>query len=143
RRLREVGLLGASLFLAALVALPQILATVLWIPTTNRAVVGMKLEESLFYSISPFRLLELLVPFPFGSTWTLENAQVWGWTVFHSRPIGLYPTLYAGAFALIGPAVTRGDVSPGARFARTLLTVGLALAVIPSLVPHRWHDLPS
>ena len=143
RRARDVGLLLASLFLAALAALPQILATVLWIPTTNRAVVGMKLEESLFYSISPFRLLELLVPFPFGSTWTLENAQVWGWTVFHARPIGLYPTLYAGAFALMAVAVTRRSVSPGARFARVLLTVGLVLSVTPSLVPHRWHDLPS
>ena len=143
RRAEETGWLLASLLLAALIALPQVLATILWIPTTNRAVVGMKLEESLFYSISPFRLLELLVPFPFGSTWTLENARVWGWSIFHSRPIGLYPTLYAGAFTLVALAVTRTVVSPGARFARILFAAGLVLSVTPSLVPHRWHDLPS
>ena len=142
-RAREVGRLTASLTLATFLALPQILATILWIPNTNRAVVGMKLEETLFYSISPFRLLELAVPFPFGATWSLENARVWGWTIFHSRPIGLYPTLYAGAFALIALAVTRGSGSPGARFAKTLFAIGVVLAVIPSLVPHRWHDLPS
>jgi hypothetical protein len=142
-RAREVGRLAASLALATLIALPQILATLLWIPNTNRAVVGMKLEETLFYSISPFRLLELAVPFPFGATWSLENARVWGWTIFHSRPIGLYPTLYAGAFALIALAVTRGSSSPGARFAKTLLAISLVLAVTPSLVPHRWHGLSS
>ena len=143
RRAREAGWLLISLLLATLVALPQILATVLWIPATNRAVVGMKLEETLFYSISPFRLLELVVPFPFGATWSLENARVWGWSIFHSRPVGLYPTLYAGAFAVIGLAATRNAVSPGARFARILLAAGLVLSVTPSLVPHRWHDLPS
>jgi hypothetical protein len=143
RRAREVGALLASLGLAALVALPQVLATLLWIPATNRAVVGMKLEESLFYSISPLRLLEILVPFPFGSTWTLENAQVWGWSVFHSRPIGLYPTLYAGSFALVALAVTRRSATPGARFARVLFAAALVLAVTPALVPHRWHELPS
>jgi hypothetical protein len=143
RRAREVGWLLTSLLLAILLALPQVLATVLWIPATNRAVVGMKLEESLFYSISPFRLLELLVPFPFGSTWSLENARVWGWSVFHSRPIGLYPTLYAGAFALVAVVVTRKSAFAGARFARVLLVVGLILAVTPSLLPHEWHALPS
>jgi hypothetical protein len=142
-RTREVARLAASLALATLVALPQVLATLLWIPNTNRAVVGMKLEETLFYSISPFRLLELAIPFPFGATWSLENARVWGWTVFHSKPIGLYPTLYAGAFALIALPVTRGSGSPGARFAKTLLAISLVLAVTPSLVPHRWHGLSS
>jgi hypothetical protein len=142
-RIREVGLLLTSLLLATLLALPQVLATILWIPETNRAVVGMKLEESLFYSISPFRLLELLVPFPFGSTWTLENARVWGWSVFHSRPIGLYPTLYAGAFAVVALVVTRKSTVAGARFAKILLVTGLVLSVTPSLLPHRWHYLPS
>ncbi|HEY3123638.1 MAG TPA: hypothetical protein VGK70_06210, partial [Thermoanaerobaculia bacterium] len=36
-------LLALALLLAALIALPQILATSLWIPETNRAVIGMKL----------------------------------------------------------------------------------------------------
>jgi hypothetical protein len=143
RRARETGLLLASLLLATLLALPQILATILWIPDTNRATVGMKLEETLFYSISPLRLLELLVPFPFGSTWTLENARVWGWSVFHSKPIGLYPTLYAGAFAVMALVVTRKSAAAGARFARILLATGLVLSVTPSLLPHRFHDLPS
>jgi hypothetical protein len=37
--------LALALGLAALVALPQIVATALWIPETNRAVLGMRLSE--------------------------------------------------------------------------------------------------
>src|SRR5262245_57664174 len=39
--------------LAALAALPQILATALWIPETHRAVTGITLREALNFSVSP------------------------------------------------------------------------------------------
>ncbi len=93
--------LAAALGLASLAAAPQILASALWIPETNRAVLGMRLNEAVLFSVSPFRLLELIVPFPFGTTWELDRAQTWGWPLFHYRQLGYFSGLYAGAFAVL------------------------------------------
>jgi hypothetical protein len=136
------GILAAALLLGALFALPQIVATALWIPETNRAVLGLKLEDSFLYSIFPGRLFELLIPYPFGATHSLEDARIWGWPMFRFKPSGLFATLYAGAFAAIA-LVHRGSGAVGERFARTLFVVALLLAVAPSLLPRRWEDLPS
>ena len=134
-RLREVAALGASLGLAVFLAAPQILATILWSAETDRAVLGMKLQESFFFSISPFRLLELLIPFPFGATWQLDYASVWGWSLFREKAMGIFPTLYAGSFAVVAAVTAWRSRAPGARFARILLLVALVAAVPPSLVP--------
>ena len=142
-RLRAVTIVLASLGLGALLALPQILATVLWVPETNRAILGMKLRDSLSYTLSPFRLFEVAVPFPFGSTFSLEDARIWGWTVFQSRPAGLFATLYAGSLAAMALLLRRGSSVRGARFAQTLFVVALLLSVVPSLFPESWGDLPS
>ena len=133
-RWRELGVLAAALALAALVAAPQIVATLLWVPQTNRAVLGMRLRESFFFSIHPFRLLELVVPFPFGPTWDLDITRIWGWSVFRNKALGVFTTLYVGAFALIALSSAWRLRVPGARFARVLLALSLALAVPPSLV---------
>ena len=103
-RPRELALFGGAVLLAMLAAAPQIVAAALWIPETGRAVVGMKLQESLFYSISPFRLLEFIVPYPFGPTFALEPREVFAHAIFRQKAEGLFATLYAGAFALIGAA---------------------------------------
>jgi hypothetical protein len=133
-RRRELGLVAAALGLAGLLAAPQIVATMLWIPETNRAVLGMRLQETFFFSIHPFRLLELVVPFPFGPTWDLDITRIWGWSVFRNKAMGIFTTLYAGAFALVAlPAAWRLR-TPGARFGRILLLLSLVLAVPPSLV---------
>lgn len=134
-RLRQFALLAGSLALAVLLASPQILATVLWSAETDRVVLGMKLQESFFYSISPFRLLELLIPFPFGATWQLDNASVWGWSVNREKAMGIFPTLYSGAFAVVAVAAAWRSRASGARFARVLLLLAVAAAVPPSLVP--------
>jgi hypothetical protein len=134
-RLRQFTLLAGSLALAVLLASPQILATVLWSAETDRVVLGMKLQESFFYSISPFRLLELLIPFPFGATWQLDNASVWGWSVNREKAMGIFPTLYSGAFAVVAVAAAWRSRASGARFARVLLLLAVAAAVPPSLVP--------
>jgi hypothetical protein len=139
----DFPLLSLALFLAGLLALPQIVATVLWAPETNRAILGMKLKDSFFFSISPFRLLELVIPFPFGSTFSLERSRIWGWPVFHSRPSGIFATLYAGALAAVGLVSWRGERAPGIRFARTLALLALLVSVLPSLLPEKWQEIPS
>ena len=142
-RTGNLVLLGLALVLAGLIALPQILATALWVPQTNRAVTGMKLRDSLFFSIHPLRLLELVIPYPLGFTWTLESSDIWGWTVFRGKAMGIFSTLYAGAFAVIALVTGWKLDSRGARFTRLLFVLALVVSVLPSLVPVSWERLPS
>jgi hypothetical protein len=143
RRSSEVVILALATILAGLVALPQIVATALWIPETNRAVSGILLRDSAFFSIHPLRLLELVVPYPFGRTWTLSNSEVWGWPIFRGKSMGLFTTLYAGAFGAIAVVVCRKLRSPGARFARALFLLALLLSVPFSLLPASWEKETS
>ncbi|MGE5276951.1 MAG: hypothetical protein ACM3SU_08145 [Acidobacteriota bacterium] len=135
RRKSAFSHLATALGLALLAALPQILATALWIPETNRAVLGMRLSEATRYSVSPWRLAELVVPYPFGETWRLTPSEVWGWGAFGNKAMGLFSTLYAGALAAMAVGTMWKSRRPGARFARALLAAALLAAVLPSLLP--------
>jgi len=137
-RPRELGALVASVGLGALAAAPQIVATALWIPYTNRAVLGMKLSEAIYFSIHPLRLIELVVPYPYGAAWDMTTASLWGWPLFHGRSIGIFNTLYCGAFAVIAAVAAWRSSETGSRFARVLLLVSLAVAVLPSFLPVGW-----
>jgi predicted membrane protein DUF2079 len=142
-RIPHLAVLGFSGALAALAAAPQIVATAFWIPETGRAVSGMTLNESLLFSISPFRLFELVVPYPFGSTFAVNASEVWTRSVFHGKGAGLFATLYAGAFSIVAAAALSRGRAPGVRFARALALLALAMSVIPSLVRAKWGAMAS
>jgi hypothetical protein len=142
-RWRLSATLGAALALAGLLALPQIVASLLWVPETSRGVLGMRLGEVVIYALSPFRLLELVVPFPFGETWSIDPARIWGTSILNGRLVGFFASLYAGALAFIALASMGKRKPPGARFARALFLTGLLLSVPGSLMPARWGNLPS
>lgn len=133
-------LLSVATVLAALAALPQILATVLWIPETNRAVMGITWGEALQFSISPYRLLELVIPYPFGAVWTNDHTKIWGWQIFSGKMMGLFLTLYTGALGLIAFVVSWRLRVPVARFGRLLVLLSVVLSVPLSLVPDAWRD---
>ena len=135
--------LAVALGLAILAALPQIAATALWIPETNRAVSGMNLGEALQFTLSPYRIIELIVPFPFGSIWQVEASSLWGWKIFNHKMMGLFLTLYAGSLAFIAMVCTWKDRRPMPRFGRWLVLIGLILAVPGSLVPESAFFTPS
>jgi hypothetical protein len=143
QRKRDSICLAFALLLAGLLAAPQIIATLLWIPETNRAVTGMKVGETLFFTLSPFRLAEFVVPFPFGQTWSLNGLALLGWRVFRNKSMGFFASLYAGAFAVIAVFEMWKRKSRGARFGRVLLVVGLAASVGPSLFPRSWDESTS
>ena len=142
-RKRAAATLAVSLGLAGLLALPQIVATLLWIPETNRAVLGMRLGEVFLYSLSPFRLLELVIPFPLGETWAIDYSRIWGVKAFNGRTIGFFSSFYAGALAVIALFEMGRQRPSGARFARGLFLVGLLVTVPGSLLPSRWSSFPS
>jgi hypothetical protein len=141
--LRRLGILGLGLGLGALLAAPQILATALWIPETNRGVLGMTLAESFYYSVSPWRLLEFLVPYSFGEVWGMDDSFTWGQTLYHGKTAGLFATLYLGAFPLFALVLTARQRIRGARWARLLAAISLAVAVIPALTPRSWLGASS
>src|SRR5215471_18280451 len=138
QRMRRLGILLLGTGLGALAAAPQILATALWIPETDRAVAGMKLVESLYFSVPPWRLLEFLVPYPFGDVWALDDSGTWGQVLYHGKAMGLFSTLYLGAFPVLALVITLRDRIRGTRWARMLFGISLAVAVIPSLTPRSW-----
>ena len=143
-RARELGAFAAAVALGALAAAPQIVATALWIPQTNRAVLGMTLGDSVYFSIHPWRLLELIVPFPFGDVREMSNSALWGGPLFRGRPMGIFATLYCGAFAVIAVCATWKLQQKGAHFGRWLFLAVLAIAVPPSLLSARWTaGIPS
>ena len=132
-------LLALAVVLAAVAGLPQILATALWIPETNRAVTGITWGEAVQFSIPPFRLLELVIPYPFGAVWTNDHTTIWGNEVFAGKMMGIFLTLYAGSLALIALVTTRKLDLPAARFARLLVLIAVLLAVPPALLPESWR----
>jgi hypothetical protein len=143
RRFGTAGSAGLAVALGALAAAPQIVATVLWIPLTNRAILGIKLADSVFFSIHPWRLLEFVVPYPFGGSWEMSAGAMWGAPIYRGRAMGIFPTLYCGAFAVIAAGLAWKSRDRGARFARVLLVVAVAVAVLPSLLPVSWAAMSS
>ncbi len=141
--LRAAGGLALAVGLGALAAAPQIVATMAWIPLTNRGILGMKLGDVLLFTIHPWRLLELVVPYPFGPAWHISSGDMWGSAIFHGRAMGLFPTLYAGAFAVMAVPIAWRSAERGARFARVVLAGGLASSVLPSLLPASWATWSS
>lgn len=142
-KLRSLGILGLGLGLGALAAAPQILATALWIPETNRGVMGMTLVESFYYSVSPWRLFEFLVPYPYGDVWAMDDSITWGQSLYRGKTTGLFTTLYLGAFPLFALVLTARSRARGTRWAKLLLGIGLLVAVMPALTPHAWLGVRS
>ena len=77
--------LAACVGLGLLIGAPQLLATYLWIPETDRAIRGVLLRDAVAFSVSPLRLFEFLVPYPFGTTWKVDPAELWALPVFHGK----------------------------------------------------------
>src|SRR5215472_6023338 len=108
---------GLSLLLSLLLAFPQ--------PVAPR------------FSLSPWRLLEFIIPYPFGPTWE-DEARAWAPAAFGGLPMGFFSTLYVGMFAAVATVHCWKGRERGSRFARGLALFGLAVCVLPSFVPDAW-----
>ncbi len=126
--------------LGALLALPQIVATALLVPETHRAVSGMKLMETFHFSVSPWRLLEFVVPFPFGGVWAQDMTAIWAESAFRF----FFATLYSGAFGVVAIGCLAHRPRPrGARFVLVLAVGALLAAVAPRFAPKAILDWTS
>ena len=127
----------AGLTIAVLLALPQVLATALLAPETRRMIGGITLREAFGFTIPPARLFELVVPYPFGPSWSMDSSLDWGDAAFRR----FFATLFVGPIAIFG--LLRAGVEPGMRMARWLTAITSALALSGHLIPASWQDLPS
>jgi hypothetical protein len=123
--------LGTGLLLGGFLALPQIVATALVAPETRRAVSGIPLREVFLFSIPPARLLELLVPYPFGPAWSMDLSLDWGAGAVRR----FFTSFFVGPIAVYGLLSRFRESPPGTRFARALTGICLALALVGNLVP--------
>src|SRR5262249_41785017 len=94
-------------------------------------------------TVSPWRLLEFWIPYPFGPTWAGEPRAIWGTPAFGGLTMGYFVTLYAGSFAALAAVALWRDRAQGMRFLRALVVLGLVLSVLPSFVPQAWRSWQS
>jgi hypothetical protein len=142
-RRRAAGALAAAIALGACLALPAILGAALWAPETSRSVSGLQLGNAFLFSIPPARLLELVVPFPFGDVWSLEPGDSWGWAVFRYKSLGMFSTFFCGGFVVVAFAGGWRDRSGLARFARATFLTALAAGVLPGLLPRAFESMAA
>lgn len=106
-----------------LIALPQVVALLRVLPFTYRGAHGMSAEQAAHFTLHPLRLMELLIPFPFGRPGWLGRFGVWTPSILPVVP--LFLSLY---FGIVGLALAVA----GARSRRwwgLLGAAGLALAI--------------
>ncbi|HET9211335.1 MAG TPA: hypothetical protein VFR03_13090 [Thermoanaerobaculia bacterium] len=99
-----------------LIALPQLVATARILGFTSRGALGPTGSGSGRFHLALTRLLELVLPFPFGNPWDLGKAGYWPWDNQPGLPYIL--TLYFGIVALwlaiLGARRARGWAVVGA-----------------------------
>jgi hypothetical protein len=105
---------------------------------------GIPLQDALVWSVTPFRLLELVVPSLYGDPTTLQPATYWGGMVFQKG----YPfllSLYLGAvpillgFAALGGSRTKKAMPLGAF---TLFAVLASLGAAGGVYPLMYRFVP-
>ena len=124
--------------LAALLAAPQLCATAGLVPETRRAVTGMSVGESLAFSLQPWRLAELVLPYPFGETWTLDPTRNWGAGIVRGilrRPSSAARSRFSRSWSM--------NRAARARFCRLLAAASVVLAAAGFLVPAGLRALSS
>jgi hypothetical protein len=110
-----------------LLALPQIVAFARALPFTYRGSHGMTAKQAAFYTLHPLRVLELLVPFPFGRPGWLGRYGIWAGDVLPHMP--LFLTLYSGTVAIWLAASAAARRRPWALLALAGLVLAAATGI--------------
>ena len=114
RRAARCSAGSGGLALAALAAAPQILATALWIPETNRGVLGMQLSNAMLYSISAVAAARARRALSVRPGLAARRVGAVGRPRPHYRGMGLFGTLYCGALPVIAAGCSGVEAPSGA-----------------------------
>jgi hypothetical protein len=104
-RSRIFGGLALAASAGFLLAAIQIVPALLLAPLTVRVLGSFTLEKSAAWSLSPWRLAELILPFPFGHA--SGGRVVWGEGLWSGRAGGFFDTLHCGSFAALSLLLAR------------------------------------
>ncbi|HEX3126767.1 MAG TPA: hypothetical protein VH394_05510 [Thermoanaerobaculia bacterium] len=107
-----------------LIALPQFVALVRILPFTYRGSHGMSTEQATQFTLHPYRLIELLVPFPYGRPTWLGRFGVWAPSIVPVIP--LFMSLY---FGIVGFGLALAGSQSRKAFT-ALAGSGLLLAIV-------------
>ena len=133
------GLIAAAVP-AVLLAGAQIVPALLYLPYTVRALGRFPLRVAFTWSVSLWRLLELVVPFPFGNA--ARSPNVWGDALWSGKSTGFFQTLYPGCLA--SGALFFFRPQKGKRvMIYGLIGISLSLAVAGFYFPNALLDRPS
>ncbi len=106
-----------------LIALPQVVALLRILPFTYRGSHGMSTEQATQFTLHPFRLIEMLVPFPYGRPTWLGRFGIWAPSIVPVIP--LFMSLY---FGIVGFGLALAATRKRPAWA-VLAACGLALAI--------------
>jgi len=135
-----VGRLAFSTLPGFLIAAVQAVPAFLLIPHTVRALGRFPLRVVVTWSVSLWRLTELVVRFPFGNI--AKASPIWGDALWSGKTAGFFVTLYAGALgalALVSARPPRGK----RLFPYALAGISLLGAVAGFYFPRAWLERPS
>ncbi|MGH9443638.1 MAG: hypothetical protein ACRD16_15345 [Thermoanaerobaculia bacterium] len=137
---RRIRTLFAALVPGFLLAGIQVVPALLFVPETVRALGRFPLRAATMWSVPPWRLLEMILPFPFGNA--AVSSTVWGETLWSQKTAGFFQTLSPGVFAAAALFFFRPPRG------RRLLVYGLvgtsfAAATLGSFLPPAWLSLSS
>ncbi|MDQ6894082.1 MAG: hypothetical protein M3167_15535 [Acidobacteriota bacterium] len=138
-RRRDAARLAGAILLAVLATAPQIVASALWAPLTNRAIVGLPLNVAAGFSVAPWRLLELVVPYPFGATWSLDPHDFWARAGMRT----FFSSLFCGGLAVLAVPFLLSRTGRGSRFVLALALGAAAVCVLPWFLPASWGEWRS
>ena len=127
---------GAGLLIAGV----QIVPALLFVPHTVRALGRFPVRAAMTWSVSPWRLLEMLVPFPFGNA--ASSPRVWGDSLWSNKTAGFFQTLFPGVFAASALLFVR---PPRGRrlFVYGIVFLSVAASAIGVFLPESWLSAPS
>lgn len=107
-----------------LIALPQVVALLRILPFTYRGSHGMSTEQAAQFTLHPLRLVELLVPFPYGRPTWLGRFGIWAPSIVPVIP--LFLSLY---FGIVGFGLALAGIRTRKAWA-ALAGSGLLLAIV-------------
>ncbi len=140
RRLPSLGRLWLATIPGFLVAGIQIVPALLFIPHTVRGLGRFPVRVALMWSVSLWRFLELIVPFPFGNP--VRHGASWGDALWSGKSVGFFNTLYPGAFASL--ALLAARLPRGRRlFPYGFLATSAVLSVAGFYCPAAWLSAAS
>ena len=138
-RPKAMWLAAGALAAGVVAAGVQLVPMFLYLPETFRAQVRFRLLATLQWSLSPARLFEAIVPYPFGDPTSFAAWKTWGGRFFGGRPSGYFATIFGGAFAaaaLLDPRV-RFEDGAVSRALRMIFGASLLLSCAAVFVPGR------